>query len=93
MAKHFSDKIQVHEPRRNPSVTLKRINHTIEQFIIDKNMEFNLPKKYDSKKAVGPDHISMHILKRCADQLALPFSKLFQESGQHWKKNTGCTYT
>lgn len=78
LTEHFANKMQVHVPRRNPPATSERTNHTIEQLIIVKNMVFNPLKKCDPKKTTGPDHISMHILKRCADQLVLPHSVLFQ---------------
>lgn len=68
----------VSEPGR-PSPVVPRLTHaTIEDIIISKEEVERQLQATDSKKALGPDGLSPHILKHCASPLAVPVTAIFQ---------------
>ena len=78
LASHFSNKMKIDEPNRPLPVLLQRCTSSIDN--IDINMEriCRLLKSTNTKKATGPDDVSPHFLKHCAQQLSAPFTHIFR---------------
>lgn len=53
-------------------------NHRLNSLIICADEVKHHLLKTEVNKAYGPDNISPHILRKCADQLATPLATLFQ---------------
>ena len=77
LASHFAAKMQVPEPNRNPPTVPKKTNKKLSLCLTNKSQVENFLKNMDVKKAIGPDTISPHILKKCASQLSEPLARLF----------------
>lgn len=85
LASFFSQKMRIREPDRTPpqlpSMTNQRLNTLV---IRADEVKYHLLKT-EVNKAFGPDNVSPHILKKCADQLATPLATLFQNCLQQQK--------
>ena len=81
-------KMSVSDPERFPPDVPRQTNHCLSDIKITPDEIREMLSTVDVNKATGPDNISPHTLKHCADQLAIPLAKLFQKclSSQEWPK-------
>ena len=86
LAAHFSSKMSVPDPGRATAVVPVLTKATLDNLTITKEEVYKELQQVDTKKALGPDCISPHILKKCATQLAVPLAIIFQRclSSQQW---------
>lgn len=77
LAAHFSSKMSVPDPLRAPPKLPSLTRASLESLTVTTEEVKNLLLQIDPKKALGPDNISPHLLKRCAGQLALPLTTIF----------------
>ena len=90
LAAHFSGKMSVPDPMRPPPATTLLTTDTLDAINISTEVRKHL-QQLDPKKALGPDGVSPHILKHCADELAAPVTAIFRcclSTGKwptHWK--------
>ena len=77
LASHFAAKMQVPEPNRRPPNVPMKTTKKLSMCLTTKSQVEKLLRNIDVKKAIGPDNISPHILKKCASQLAEPLARLF----------------
>ena len=77
LAAHFST-MSVADPERAPPAVPTLTKATLGNITITKEEVLQQLKRVDPKKALGPDNISLHIMKRCATQLAAPLASIFQ---------------
>ncbi|XP_050721117.1 uncharacterized protein LOC127000986 [Eriocheir sinensis] len=77
LAAYFSGKMTVPDPERHPPA-MAQLNTASLQFITITTEDVKQQLlKVDTKKALGPDGISPHILNHCAAQLAGPITTIF----------------
>lgn len=99
LAAHFSSKMSVPDPLRAPPKLPSLTRASLESLTVTTEEVKNLLLQIDPKKALGPDNISPHLLKRCAGQLALPLTTIFNNifpppSGPHFgRKQEWWPYT
>ena len=79
LAEQFATKMQVPEPERLPPSLRTKTAKRLQQLDIDQDTVRKLLQDIDTNKATGPDDVSPHILKRCARELSLPLTILFQK--------------
>ncbi|KAG0720078.1 hypothetical protein GWK47_049231 [Chionoecetes opilio] len=86
LAAHFSSKMTVPDPEREPPTVPVLTKAALGNITITTEEVLQQLQQVDSKKALGPDSISPHLLKRCASQLAVPLATIFREclSSQQW---------
>ena len=86
LAAHFSKKMQVPEPERVPPLIPARTRATLDCLHIHQTEVEKLLLQVDTKKALGPDNISPHLLRRCASELSAPLTLLFRRclSSKTW---------
>ena len=77
LASFFAGKMKVPDPDRLPPAIPKQTNNRLATFTITEGEVKQLLLQVDVKKALGPDNISPHILKKCAYQLAAPLTSIF----------------
>ena len=77
LASHFAAKMQTPEPNRKPPTIPKKTNKKLTLCLTNKSQVEKFLRNIDVKKAIGPDNISPHILKKCAFQLSEPLARLF----------------
>ena len=77
-ASKFSDPAVTHLPD-----ILDRTNDTLTDFTVSVEAVRDLLQQLVVSKACGPDGLSARILRECADELALPLSKLYRMSLRH----------
>ena len=77
LASHFAAKMQVPEPTLKPPNVPLKTNKKLSRCLTNKTQVEKFLRGIDVKKAVGPDNISPHILKKCASQLSEPLARLF----------------
>ena len=78
--------MSVADPERAPPAVPTLTKAALGNITITKEEVLQQLKRVDPKKALGPDNISPHILKRCATQIATPLASIFQRclSSQQW---------
>ena len=88
LASHFAEKMSVSDPDRIPSAIPYKTNYRISTCSTNKHQVEKLLRSIDVKKALGPDNISPHVLKKCAVQLSEPLARLFNTCSemQAWPK-------
>lgn len=74
----FSNKMRVPEPDLAPPITPQLCHETLTNIQVNPEKVKILLKNTNTKKAIGPDDISPHILHMCSDELANPLTSLFQ---------------
>lgn len=86
LAAHFSSKMQVPEPERTPPNIPARTRMTLDYLPIHQAEVEKRLLQVDTKKALGADNISPHLLKRCAAELSAPLTLLFRRclSSKTW---------
>ena len=86
LAAHFSSKMSVPDPLRAPPKLPSLTRASLESLTVTSEEVKNLLLQTDPKKALGPDNISPHLLKRCATQLAPPLTIIFNNilSSSKW---------
>lgn len=88
----FSNKMTITEPERHPPALPQLCASRLENINVSEEQVLKYLKLVNTKKAIGPDDISPHILKNCARELAFPLMKIFcsclQEKmwPEQWKK-------
>lgn len=78
LASFFAGKMKVPDPDRPPPTIPVLTNNSLSSITITEEEVKQLLLQVDVKKALGPDNISPHILKKCAYQLAAPLTLLFR---------------
>ena len=78
LAAHFSEKMTVPDPGRPPPAVPRLTKATLDTIAITQEEVKHQLSSIDTKKALGPDGVSPHILKNCAAQLAAPITTIFQ---------------
>lgn len=79
LAKHFTDKMCVSDPKRPPP-SLPNIVKEKLSFATTSEVEVKaVLSKLDVTKAVGSGNVSPHFLRQCADELARPLSTIFNQ--------------
>lgn len=86
LAAHFSSKMTVPDPECEPPPVPALTKATLGNIDITTKEVLHQLQQIDPKKALGPDNISPHLLKRCATQLAGPLTTIFKKclSTQQW---------
>ena len=74
---YFSTKMSIADPKRAIPAVLTLTKAALGNITTTKEEVLQQLKQVDPKKALGPDKISPHILKRCATQLATPLASIF----------------
>lgn len=77
LADLFSAKMTIGEPNRPPPALPRLCSDRLQHIDITEGRVYKLLKSINTKKAIGPDNTSPHVLKRCARELALPLKLLF----------------
>ena len=88
LASHFANKMRIPDPSCSPPVLPSRTNARLTTCHTNEYEVRKLLKKINVNKALGPDSISPHILKKCASQLAAPLARIFNTciEQQVWPK-------
>ena len=83
---HFSTKMSVTHPNNTPPRIPVLTTAELDSLHITMEEVMALLSKTDTKKALGPDNISPHILRQCAAELATPLTQLYREclTSQTW---------
>ncbi|XP_045109705.1 uncharacterized protein LOC123503769 [Portunus trituberculatus] len=83
---HFSIKMSVTHPNNTPPRIPVLTTAELDSLHITMEEVMALLSKTDTKKALGPDNISPHILRQCAAELATPLTQLYREclTSQTW---------
>ncbi len=71
------------EADANPVPTSPISNETVSEIILDPTEVYNVLNHLDSKKASGPDNISMRLLEECTPSITKPLTCLFNKSLEH----------
>jgi len=79
LASFFSKKMSVPDPERPTPYVPALTNASTSIFTITTKEVRQRMSQVATNKALGPDNISPHILKRCASQLATPLTTIFQQ--------------
>ena len=77
LAKYFADKMSVPDADQSTHDTMNLTEKQLNSFNITSQSVLKELKSLDTSKATGPDGVSPHILKNCAQQLAAPLAALF----------------
>ena len=80
LAAHYAGKMCVADPDRPPHVPPQLVSETIMSVKTSAEEVRVLLRDLDEKKAVGPDSISPHLLRQCAEELAPPLATIFNNS-------------
>ena len=88
LATHFSSKMTVPDPSHTPPKIPPLTKATLEILTVTEEEVKKLLLQTDPNKAIGPDSISPHLLKRCATQLTSPLTTLFNNilSSSTWPR-------
>ena len=78
LGRMFSNKMAVPDPAREPPQLPMLCHETLTHLQVDRDKVRRLLRGINTKKAMGPDDVSPHILHKCADVLADPLTSLFQ---------------
>ena len=79
LAAHFSSKMTTEEPdRRLPHLT-RLCDRALDNLVIDVDAVERHLRSVHTKKAPGPDGVSPHLLKHCAEELSWPLSCIFRQ--------------
>ena len=85
LADMFSRKMKVEEPDRMPPHLPQLTNDSLSNIIVRENQVRTILRGLNVKKALGPDKVSPHFLKHCADELAPPLTAVFNSCFQDRK--------
>ena len=77
LAAHFSTKMSVPDPSLPPPDVPSLTKASLECFTVTEEEVKHHLLQTDPNKALGPDNISPHMLKKCAVQLAPPLTTIF----------------
>lgn len=77
IASHFSGKMQVPDPQKQPPVLPRMTNDSLKTFIVNEEVVFQVLSSLEEDKAIGPDKISPRVLRRCATELTKPLTSIF----------------
>ena len=77
LAKHFSDKMCVSDPDREPPTLPEVVKDKLKTVVTSEVEVKTLLSELDVSKAMGPDLISPRLLRHCAGELARPLATLY----------------
>jgi hypothetical protein len=81
LASYFSEKLSIpkEESIELPDLPDEEFGSVVKTFRVKESQVRNVQNKLDENKSVGLDGISSGVLKRCADSLSKPITRLFQK--------------
>ena len=79
LAAHFSSKMATEEPEKLPPNLARLCHADLDSIVVSESAVLRHLRSVQTKKAPGQDGISPFLLKRCAEELAQPLSRLFQQ--------------
>ena len=85
-AEFFSQKMKVQNPNKSLPTLPVMTSTRLEWVSVTTSMVKTKLLELDHKKATGPDNLNPLLLKKCANELALPIAKIFQQciKQSHW---------
>ena len=78
LAQMFSGKMRTPEPDRQPPPLPRLAASNLETVLITEDTVRRYLRGVNVRKAPGPDGVSPHLLKHCADELTTPLTNIFQ---------------
>ena len=83
LAQAFSQKMRTREPLRQPPTLPHLTGTSLDGVVITEDDVRRHLKGTNTSKAPGPDGVSPHFLKKCAEQLTWPLTFIFRQCLQH----------
>ena len=79
LAAHFSNKMTVEEPDRQPPYLPRLGNLVLDSLEVTEGNVAKHLRDINTRKAPGPDNISPFLLKHCAEELSRPLTCIFRQ--------------
>ena len=79
LAAHFSSKMTTMEPERQPPRLTHLCDQPLNSLVVTEGVVARLLRAVNTRKAPGPDGVSPFLLKRCAEELSKPLTRIFQQ--------------
>ena len=79
LAQTFSQKMRTPDPDRQLPALPRPVASSLEEVLITEDAVRRHLKEVNTKKAPGPDGVSPHLLKHCAEELIKPLVTIFQQ--------------
>ena len=79
LAREFSQNMRTLEPDRQLPILPRLVASSLESVIISEEAVRRHLKNVNTKKAPGPDGVSPHLLKHCAEELTRPMVMIFRQ--------------
>ena len=79
LAREFSQKMGTPKPDRQLPTLPRLVALSLESVMISEEAVRRHPKSVNTKKAPGPDGVSPHLLKHCAEELIRPLVVIFRQ--------------